>query len=62
MTSGKLTDKPDDLHRKTLLKRSRKAMIQAGEKIGRLDDKDKKTPSQKKSESMKARMVRRGKK
>jgi hypothetical protein len=62
MPSGKMTLKPDDLHRKNLNRRAVKTMIQSGRPVGRLTDAQKKSPSRRRSESMRAKMKRRGKK
>lgn len=59
MTSGKLTPKPEDQHRKTLAKRDRKAQIEQGVKFDKIDQR---TPSQKRSEAIRKKMKRRGNK
>jgi hypothetical protein len=49
-------DKPDVVLKKKLLARATKQLVLTGQKIGKLNDSDKKTPSQKRSENMKSRM------
>lgn len=56
MKSGKMTSKPSDMHRKNLNRRAIKTMIQSGRPVGRLTDAEKKTPSQKHSESMRKKL------
>lgn len=53
------TKTPAQLLREKLAKRSRKAMIEAGNKIGRLTPSQKITPSQRKSENAKRRDAKR---
>lgn len=48
--------KPDELHRDKIRKRTVKTMILSGKPVGRLTDQQKKTPSQKKSESLTQRL------
>lgn len=59
MSSGKMRPKRDDLERERLAKRTRKTLILAGKKIGKLTDSEKKPPSQRKSESGRKRYARR---
>ncbi|MFA5213319.1 MAG: hypothetical protein WC406_08300 [Methanoregula sp.] len=42
---------PSEVERERINKRTRKTLIQAGKKIGRLTEAEKKTPSQKRSEN-----------
>jgi len=58
MTSGKLRKKPADVLRDNLNKRSRKAIIQTGEKIGKLTHAQLVTPSQRKSELLRKKLNR----
>jgi hypothetical protein len=58
MPSGKMTPKPSDVHRENLNRRAVKTMIQSGRPVGKLTDTQKKTPSQKHSESMRKKLTR----
>lgn len=49
---------PSEIERARLAKRTRKARIEAGEKIGHLTDNEKKTPSQRRSENGRKRLNR----
>jgi hypothetical protein len=52
------TKSPSELWRDHLTKRSRKARIEAGEKIGKLTENEKKTPSQRRSENGRRKLMR----
>lgn len=58
MTSGKMHPKRDDLERDRLAKRTRKTLILAGKKIGKLADSEKIPPSQRKSINGRKRYAR----
>jgi hypothetical protein len=51
--------KPDEVLRDKINARTRKALISAGKKIGKLTENEKKTPSQKHSENMRKKFARR---
>jgi hypothetical protein len=54
------TKSPSELWRDHLAKRTRKARIEAGEKIGHLTENEKKTPSQRRSENGRKKLNRGG--
>jgi hypothetical protein len=62
MTTGKMSRKPSDTHRSTLMHRATKMLAQAGKPIHRLTDAEKKSPSQKKSENARKRDLQRAEK
>jgi hypothetical protein len=56
---SRVQKKPDEVLREKINSRTRKTLINAGKKIGKLNENEKKTPSQKRSENMRKRFARR---